>query len=75
MFKVTPNGPNRVDIEIGGKLDSDEMRTGLDALESATAGMENGRMLYRIGDFDLPTLGAIGVEFKRLPSLFGLLPT
>jgi len=27
-------------------------------------------MLYRIGDFDIPTLGAMGVELARIPQLF-----
>ncbi|MDH3431620.1 MAG: STAS/SEC14 domain-containing protein [Gammaproteobacteria bacterium] len=73
MFTVTPNGPNRVDIEFSGKLDSDEMKIALDELASKTQDIENGRMLYRVGDFQLPTLGAIGVELSRLPAMFGLI--
>jgi len=73
MFTVTPNGINRVDIEFSGKLDTDEMKAALDELESKTQGIENGRMLYRVGDFALPTLGAIGIEFSRLPAMFGLI--
>jgi len=73
MFHVIPNGPNRVDIEFSGKLDSDEMKTALDELTEKTRNIENGRMLYRVGNFELPTLGAIGVEFSRLPSMFGLI--
>jgi hypothetical protein len=73
MFTVTPNGTNRVDIEFSGKLDSDEMKIALDELESKTRDIENGRMLYRVGDFQLPTLGAIAIEFSRLPSMFGLI--
>jgi hypothetical protein len=30
-------------------------------------------MLYIISDFHLPSLAAIGVEFSRLPSMFGLM--
>jgi len=73
MFTVTPNGANRVDIEFTGKLDSDAMKSALDELVSKTEGIENGRMLYRVGDFKLPTLGAIAIEFSRLPSMFGLI--
>jgi len=73
MFTVTPNGINRVDIEFGGRLDTDEMKAALDELESKTQGIENGRMLYRVGDFKLPTLGALAIEFSRLPSMFGLI--
>jgi len=73
MFSVTPNGPNRIDMEFSGKLDSDEMRIALDELVSKSEGIENGRMLYRVGDFALPTLAAIGIELSRLPSMFGLI--
>jgi hypothetical protein len=30
-------------------------------------------MLYEIIDFHLPSLGAIGIEFSRLPAMFGLM--
>ena len=30
MFKVTKTGPNRLDIELSGKLDSGEMKTALE---------------------------------------------
>ena len=73
MFRVVPNGPNRIDIEFGGKLDSDDMKAALDELFSKAEAIEHGRMLYRIGDFELPTLGAIGVELSRLPQLFKLI--
>jgi len=34
MFKVIPNGTNRLDIELSGKLDADDMKLVLDELES-----------------------------------------
>lgn len=70
MLRITPNGPNRLDLELDGKLDADAMRAGLDELTRESEGIENGRMLYSIGDFDIPTFGALGVEFSRLPALF-----
>lgn len=73
MLKITKPSANRVDIELSGALDADAMRSGLDALIAASEGVTGGRMLYRISDFALPTLGAIGVEMARLPGLFGLL--
>ena len=73
MFTVTPNGPNRVDIELSGKLDEAAMEVALDELIEQTKDIEHGRMLYRIGDFKLPTLGAIKVELARLPKMFGLI--
>lgn len=73
MFQVARRGENRIDIEFSGKLDSEAMRTALDELIFKSEGIEHGRMLYRIGDFDLPTLGAVGVELSRLPELLRLI--
>jgi hypothetical protein len=73
MFKVIPNGPNRLDIEFSGKLNSEEMKIALDELLEKSKDIQNGTMLYEITDFQLPSLGAIGVELSRLPKMFGLL--
>ena len=73
MFKITRNGPNRLDIEMSGKLDSEKMKIALDELVSKSNNIENGRMLYDVIDFHLPSLGAIGIEFSRLPSMFGFM--
>ncbi|KIH77507.1 SpoIIAA-like [Geoalkalibacter ferrihydriticus] len=70
MFTVHRKSDNRLDIQFGGKLDRDAMKVALDDLVAKGEGIEHGRMLYRIGDFDMPTLGAIGVELSRLPQLF-----
>ena len=32
MFKITPNGTNRLDIELSGKLNTEEMTVALDEL-------------------------------------------
>jgi len=73
MFKVIENGTNRLDIEMSGKLDAESMKVALDELVSKSENIENGKMLYVIIDFQLPTLSAIGIEFSRLPSMFGLM--
>ena len=73
MFKVKQNGMNRLDIEMSGKLGSEEMKIALDELISKSKKIENGKMLFEIIAFHLPSLGAIGIEFSRLPSLFGLI--
>ncbi|SFP15081.1 STAS/SEC14 domain-containing protein [Pseudomonas borbori] len=70
MFKVMRNGENRIDVEFSGKLDSVEMRVALDELSQQSEGIEHGLMMYRIGDFSLPTLGAVAVELSRIPQLF-----
>ena len=73
MFKVKQNGKNRLDIELSGKLDTEEMIIALDELLSMSEDIENGKMMYEIIDFHLPSLGAIVIEFSRLPSMFGLM--
>jgi hypothetical protein len=73
MFKVIQNGVNRLDIELSGKLDAEQMKTALDELVSKSETIENGKMLYEIIDFHLPSLGAIAIEFSRLPSMFKLM--
>lgn len=73
MFKVLQNGMNRLDIELSGKLNADDMKIALDELVSKSKNIENGRMLYDVIDFHLPSLAAIAIEFSRLPSMFGLL--
>ena len=73
MLKISKPGPNRVDIEFSDQVDAETMKAGLDDLIAQSEGVENGRMLYRIGDFRLPTLGAIGIELSRLPSLLSLI--
>lgn len=70
MFHVTRIGDKRIDVDFSGKLDSSEMRFALDELLRKSEGISNGQMLYRIGDFDVPTLGAMGVELARIPQLF-----
>lgn len=72
MFQVSRNGENRLDIELSGQLDSDDMQAGLDDLIAQAAAIEHGVMLYRIDDFKLPTLGAFAVEFGRMPDLLRL---
>ena len=73
MFRVTQKGKNRLDIEMSGKLNSEEMKTALDELVSKSKNIENGTILYDIINFHFPSLGAIAIEFSRLPSMLGLM--
>ncbi len=73
MFKVIPNGNNRLDIELSGKLNAEDMKMALDDLVSKSKIFENGKMLYDVIDFHLPSLGAITIELSRFPSMFGLM--
>ena len=73
MFKVTQNGENRLDMEMSGRIDLEDMKVALDELIGKSKNFEKGVMLCEISDFHLPTVSAIGLEFTRLPALFGLL--
>jgi len=71
-FEVTRVNENRLDIEMSGKLDSTQMGHALDVLVGRAEGIENGRMLYEVVDYRLPSLGARRLEFSRLPRWRGL---
>lgn len=73
MFTVTRINKNRLDIEMSGKLNATEVKIALDELVSKAENIENGKMLYDVIDFRLPSLGAIAIEFSLLPAVFGLL--
>ena len=73
MFKVIANGINRLDIELSGKLNTEAMKIALDELVNKSKDIENGKMFYEIIDFNFPSLGAIAVEFSRMPSMLGLI--
>ena len=73
MLNITKISENRVDIHLSGQLDADDMAKGLDDLIAHSENVKNGKMLYRITSFAMPSLAAFGVEMSRLPKLFGLL--
>lgn len=73
MFKVTKTGEHQLELVLSGRLDSEAMKVALDELVEASRQMEHGRMLYCIGDFEWPTMGAMGVELSRLPALLGMI--
>jgi hypothetical protein len=49
------------------------MRLALDQLIQASERVTHGKMLYKISDFEMPTLGAMAVELYRMPKLFSLI--
>lgn len=70
MFHVSRIADKRIDVDFSGKLDAGEMRFAVDELLRKSDGISHGQMLFRVGDFDMPTLGAVGVELSRIPRLF-----
>jgi hypothetical protein len=73
MLTITNRGDERLDIEFQGSIDAAQMRAGLDELFTKAAGIEHGRMFYRIRDFDMPSMGAIAVELRHMVPLLRLL--
>ena len=73
MFNVVNKGTDRLDIELSGKLNADDMKIALDELVKKSGKIKNGKMLYDVIDFHLPSLGAITIEFSRLPAMLGLI--
>ncbi|WP_298858828.1 STAS/SEC14 domain-containing protein [uncultured Sulfitobacter sp.] len=73
MLNVSKPKANRLNIELSGVLDAAEMQAALDGIVRESEGFSNGTMLYTISDFEMPTLGAMAVEFYRMPKLFSLL--
>lgn len=72
MFQVMRIGNDRLEMDIAGRVDSDGMRSGLRALFTQAQGIQHGQLLMRIGELQMPTAGAIGVELSNLPELFRL---
>ena len=73
MLSVTQVSENRLDIDIEGKVDAEQMTRVLDDYISSIEKHEHMQLLYRIRDLKFPTLGALGVKISHLPSLFKLL--
>lgn len=73
MFDINKKSDNRVDITISGKVDREMMKTGVDDLIEKSESVKSGSMLYTFTDFQMPSWDAFGVEFTRIPKLFGLL--
>ena len=73
MHRINRLSPVRLDIELQGRLDADAMRALIEALLRESKGIEHGRMLCRVCDFELPSLGALGVELSHMPELFAMI--
>ncbi|MGI9365913.1 MAG: STAS/SEC14 domain-containing protein [Rhizobiaceae bacterium] len=73
MLEVYKVEDNMVGIKIDGEIDAQTMKDGLNKLVELTQNMKNGRMLYHISNFQMPTFAALGVEMRLMPKLFGLI--
>jgi hypothetical protein len=73
MISIDRTTDHRLDIAFRGSIDADGMRALIDELQAKSLGIEDGTMLYTVGDFDFPSFGAIGVELSRIPALFRIM--
>ena len=73
MFKVERSSEDRLDIRMSGKLDNEAMLKALDELVEKSEGINNGKMLYEVVDYHLPSLAAIGIELSRIPEMSGFI--
>ena len=73
MFKVERSSDDRLDIRMSGKLDNEAMLKALDELVEKSEGINNGKMLYEVVDYHLPSLAAIGIELSRIPEMSGFI--
>ena len=73
MLTVKRTADDRLDIELTGTMDAEMMALALDDLIEKSEGIEHGKMLYSIPEFEMPTGAAIGIELTRLPGLLGMI--
>jgi hypothetical protein len=73
LLNISKPSVDRVDIALSGALNADTMRLALDQLIQASESVTHGKMLYKISDFEMPTLGAMAVELYRMPKLISLI--
>src|SRR5690606_13047391 len=65
-------GNDRLGLDIAGRVHRDGMRSGLRALFTQAQGIHGGQLLMRIGELQMTTAGAIGVELAKLTELVRL---
>ena len=73
MLNIHPREPGIINIEADGEIDATAMEVGLNKLVEMCEDIEGGKLFYRITNFKMPTLAALGVEFMMMPKLFRLI--
>lgn len=73
MFKVNRIEDKRLNLEFSGTLSPEEMEVAIGEFIGAARGIEKGVMLFEIGEFNFPSLQALGVKISRIPTLFKLI--
>ena len=73
MLDIHVKEPGVIHIELNGEVDAAAMESGLNRLCELCEDLHNGKLFYRITNFKMPTLAALGVEFMMMPKLFRLI--
>lgn len=73
MLRISKPSADRLDLELSGDLDREAMQAGLDDLIEQSMDITHGKMHYKVLDFEMPTMGALAVELRQMPKLFGLI--
>jgi hypothetical protein len=71
MIDLNRSSANQIDIEFDGDISPEEMEVVLTDFIAMAKEIQSGKLLYKIQDFELPSLKAIGVKLMHLPQLFG----
>ena len=74
MFELKRDPKGFVRLSIGGEIDENQMRRGLDDFLASLAPEGKTDFLYTIANFEFPSIAAIAVEFGYVPRLFAALP-
>ena len=69
MLIIQSPRKNHLELTLSGRLSASAMAEALDAFVELSRDMSHGTMLYTITDFEIPELGAIAVELRRMPAL------
>ena len=73
MLDIYIKEPNMIGLTLDGAIDSAMMEKGLDDLIELSENVENGSLFYKISNFEMPALSALGVQLTKLPALFSLI--
>ena len=69
MINIIRSSDDQVDIEFDGDISPEEMEVVLVDFIAMASEIQSGKLLYKIQDFEMPSLKAIGVKLSHLPKL------
>jgi hypothetical protein len=73
MISLTKISDTRLNLEVTGTVDPEDMSHALKDFETKTEGMEHGVLLYQLHDFEMPSASTLAVKLADLPRWFGVM--